>query len=374
MRLESSGRFIICGVALASCQWLSSVDEYQVDNTTTPSMGAGGNQIADASAGFEANVAGTPSSGADSGANATANTETDASTIRAKDGGAGSPSDAGNGPRAACETAKRCIPLAPDDWEGPAARFTAAGVADPPSCPESLGRTLVAGHLDLASPAAECTCACGAPIGASCSRTSAADFSESSCITALGGGAVNTTCSSLGGQAPGYILSVPSVDSGICQALPGESLPDAERSNARSLCVSAAATTACTDQPGACLSETTDGVYCISRPGANSCPERSVYTERELVFTGITDSRGCSQCSCGNAEGTCQGTVTLFSAGDCAGAPTVRAANDQCVAETSFDTGFLTVNTVSATCAPTTSNPLGTVLATNVVTLCCAAL
>src|SRR5262249_39641412 len=53
---------------------------------------------------------------------------------------------------------------------------------------------------------------------------------------------------------------------------------------------------------------------CVSKPGDVACPTGSVYSDRQVFYTDLNDSRGCSDCTCGAASGgSCQITIHLFS-------------------------------------------------------------
>lgn len=234
-----------------------------------------------------------------------------------------------------------------------------------------MSQEVLQGYLNLAADPAECGCSCD-PVNADCTRTGAADYSDTGCVNALGGGNMLTTCSSLGGGAPAFIISEPPVNTGTCTPNVSENLPVPALTNARTLCTPAMPPPMCTGEPGVCLPETMEGAYCISRMGDEQCPADTAYVQRELVFTAVDDTRGCSQCSCGTITGTCTGVASLFNTVDCQGSPTDFPADGSCVAQTSFDNGFLTVTAVNASCPSSGGNPLGDVDPDGVVTICCA--
>lgn len=277
-----------------------------------------------------------------------------------------------SGSSGACAGDGRCVEPAPEGWDGPSARLSEFGATTPP-CGDPLGQPVAAGHVDLGPSPAECECSCQDPIGASCSATGVTDYEEASCDTALGGGTMTTTCSSLGGGAPGFIIDVPQVDSGTCQPEIAESLPEPDRTNARTLCGPTDPAQSCVGDEGLCLPDSGDGTYCVSTTGDQPCPAGSAYSQRELIYTSVDDTRGCGQCSCEDATGTCTGTGRLYNSGDCSGGGTDFPANGVCQPTTSFDAGFLIVDEVDAVCAASGGEPLGTVVAADFITICCAA-
>jgi hypothetical protein len=109
---------------------------------------------------------------------------------------------------------------------------------------------------------------------------------------------------------------------------------------------------------------------CVYRPGDGPCPSVG-YTKKAVVYDGATDTRACSQCSCGNATSTCKGKVEfssqcnggvyLSSVLGC-GAPAVNLAPGQYGTYTPAPSG---------SCPPSSPTLSGGVTGTGQATVCC---
>jgi hypothetical protein len=55
---------------------------------------------------------------------------------------------------------------------------------------------------------------------------------------------------------------------------------------------------------------------CIHKHGDSLCPAGE-YSEKTLVHADVTDTRACSDCSCGSATVTCKGTLQLNTTATC---------------------------------------------------------
>jgi hypothetical protein len=79
---------------------------------------------------------------------------------------------------------------------------------------------------------------------------------------------------------------------------------------------------ACDDQGRQCASRAPAGFedwLCIFSEGDLECPAGD-YSEKSLLYSGVADSRGCSQCVCDAAPAaSCTGNWELFDSDDCTG-------------------------------------------------------
>jgi hypothetical protein len=55
---------------------------------------------------------------------------------------------------------------------------------------------------------------------------------------------------------------------------------------------------------------------CIHRNGVRDCPE-GVFSEQSLYYPQIGDTRKCTDCTCGDPEGLCDGVVRTFQGSNC---------------------------------------------------------
>jgi hypothetical protein len=121
---------------------------------------------------------------------------------------------------------------------------------------------------------------------------------------------------------------------------------------------------------------------CLYRDGdvpELACPDP--YTDqRFVVYLGATDTRGCSPCECGDPEGVeCIAEIAVFTDGAC-GVPFLPFPVPTTKPESCFDLpegtalgskeGSFLVHTPGK-CAPSESQPIGEVMGTAPMTLCC---
>jgi hypothetical protein len=118
---------------------------------------------------------------------------------------------------------------------------------------------------------------------------------------------------------------------------------------------------------------------CIYQAGDQSCPSTS-YTNKQLVYGGISDTRTCTDCSCGSPDGACKGgdalvngsnppcgiggsTIALHS-GSCAGvAVSLLSLSGEVTTAPKLDD--------AGSCAPDGGAPTGSATPTTPITVCC---
>jgi hypothetical protein len=91
------------------------------------------------------------------------------------------------------------------------------------------------------------------------------------------------------------------------------------------------------------------------------------------TFTGtVTDTRDCTQCTCGAPTVQCSATTTIYTDGACSSATTLTVPDDgSCVAGAAGGS-IMTSTSSSASCAPGGGTPLGTVTeGPTSTTVCC---
>lgn len=100
------------------------------------------------------------------------------------------------------------------------------------------------------------------------------------------------------------------------------------------------------------------------------------YPLKELLYSGSTDTRDCSTCTCGAPSGaSCTGGQgTIYDANGCSGATQAFAIDGTCKTTggtTTLAAKQTTAPTVSGTCAKNGGTPTGQATPTGPTTLCC---
>jgi hypothetical protein len=133
---------------------------------------------------------------------------------------------------------------------------------------------------------------------------------------------------------------------------------------------------------GACVPAVQSGfALCIQHTGAMACP--AGFTTAHNVGSGVTDARGCSQCTCTGPTAQCTNSLlTLFEDAQCgsdAGTATIQV-NGQCDnlnvssnagANPTFHAYEYSATVTGESCGAGTSTPNGSVTVTGTATICC---
>jgi hypothetical protein len=145
-------------------------------------------------------------------------------------------------------------------------------------------------------------------------------------------------------------------------------------------CGGATPGTGCANASDTCL-PTLPGAFetgvCVMQAGAaTSCP--ALFPNLHTFYSGTTEGRGCTACSCGSASGeSCAVTFTLYSNSvSCAGALAGTVVSGQCIALTG-SVGIVSIE-AAVTAAPTggmctaiDGQPTGTATPSGATTFCC---
>ncbi|MBX3190705.1 MAG: hypothetical protein KF819_27140 [Labilithrix sp.] len=107
------------------------------------------------------------------------------------------------------------------------------------------------------------------------------------------------------------------------------------------------------------------GKTCIYQAGDVDCPA-SDYTSKRLLFTGVSDTRGCSDCTA-TFESTCRATLTRWVSTDCS---TNRSGDTGCIPGGAY-VKLVNVNPIEARCSASGGEPTGQATQSDAVTLCC---
>jgi hypothetical protein len=325
----------------------------------------------------------------------------DANTVDASDAGSDSPADAydargvrdatdaGNADEAPAHCGGRltCVPaIPPGGWTGPFELY--AGTSDPPVCDADFSGLMLDGNDGLTAPPATCKCGCGPAQGVQCSAPALTfyDLGATSCpltmcaTAKLNPGACTTVnvCAALPGKAMILPPSIPSL--GSCPPLATTSVaPLAWATQARGCRASVAPAPADCAAGSVCVSPPTGRFrngLCIEQNRDVPCPTAD-YTNRYVYYGAVNDTRGCSDCSCGDGGGvtggTCKETIDQYPStdGGCTGLSITYGPSSSCQAIQQPADLRLTLTASGGACAPSTTMPVGSAVATGPMTFCC---
>jgi hypothetical protein len=276
-----------------------------------------------------------------------------------------------------------CVGDTPLNWSGPIALYE--GTAAAPACPGAFPTKLNDLHSDLSPGTASCDCTCSPASGITGCTGEAKiyDFPEGAtgCFVAPGPGTPLVFSGAPGQCLPTNILNGGNYDmeppspssSGSCAANSNHTLPTPQWATAARTCSGGSATGADCGSGKQCIPRAQDPYkLCVYQPGDVACPS-ALYSEKHLAYEGFADTRACSTCSCGAAQSTCGGTVTLFSTATC-GTSAAGSIGAGCKSLSAFANpplGRYTANP-SGTCAPSSSTLSGEVTTNGATTFCCA--
>jgi hypothetical protein len=275
----------------------------------------------------------------------------------------------------------QCIPAVPVGWAGPTDLYL--GAAPAPACPGASTDSFD-GMEGLQAAAAACDCECGPPevtCGSASVTTSTVKGCGTQCATAT---PALDTCFA----APADCLTLPtmtgtfqtltvSVTSATCspQSTVGIT-PPTWKTYARA-CASPLGSA-----QGDCLagqvcartpSDPFQPVACIVQAGAKACPVDG-YTQLHTEYTGVTDTRACTECTCGaSGKAQCTGTLYAYAAttnGTCGGMADIY---DPAVCVPTNLRSDMKVEAVGsgAACVPSAVTPSGTSTPSGTTTICC---
>lgn len=301
-------------------------------------------------------------------------------------------------PTGALPCAESCVREAPIGWNGPVVR----GVGED-ACSGDFPELEQAAFAGATGDPAECGCTCESPSGGSCANSTTVRAYDAS--TSSNGSGCNSLTETFPIEAESYIDSN---DSGVrfrvaaravnvaptCEPSASESVDPVEINGELEICSGASLEGECAASE-VCVPSIGGGFvagYCIWADGTQDCPASSGYTERQVVYTDVTDGRECSPCSCGAAANpTCGGSVSYVVTYNPVGAPFVTvdpeetlSANDSCstlrTPNDAVETGSVTYNfsdsieflePTASSCSPQGGSPQGAVNAVDAVTVCC---
>lgn len=288
-----------------------------------------------------------------------------------------------------CSPDFECVPPVPAGWQGHFHVSRTDHPTPPPACDGGSNPAVF-----FAGPAgpAECSaCSCGALQGATCSAPQLSCWAGS---TSCSGSATDWTPALADGQChkPGNLLgfsqtlscsiTAPSqvIDKGSC-APSGVDFPNKETwQNQVGACDlpeggGCGGAQACVPKAAGAPAE----ALCISKAGDVDCPA-GPYSQKAVTFTGGTDERSCSACTCGDGDSACNGgSYTVYDPDQCGNngnenPATISSASCQNVSSLlDFGTWSMkgTLPQPQGACPPDGGSPQGQVQVDGPVTFCC---
>jgi len=313
------------------------------------------------------------------GANAGSGSDEDGGVGRSVERCGNGKDDDGDG-RLDCDdsdcSSMRCSPAAPSGWQGPVVLGEGADAA----CSGSFDQVAFQGGTEASAAAVSCSkCSCS---GAACSEF--VDFVTSQ-ETQCGGPSCTTSFNQSCGEISPACLQILS-SAYLWTRLPSQSgckaneqkptLEAATWKTAVKACAPAAVYAGGCPSDQVCMpsasSADADKGLCIWREGDESCPDGK-YSARRLLYRELSDTRGCSACSC-KAPG-CDYRWRVFNADDqsCASPVLELKSEGQCV-QVNPSAGKLRVGAAlsgGGNCEPEGGEAHGEVTANKPVTVCC---
>lgn len=267
----------------------------------------------------------------------------------------------------------------PAGWVGPV--VIAEGASDEPTraCAGAFGAHAFARYADFRAPAAECGCSCGEALGTSCPDASLIQTSAH-CLVSEDTITLEQGCNDVPNVAgEDWRVSVPAPQGGACAAEATAVVPPVGLGRHIVACGPTHGATRGCGADETCVPASDDGApWCVWAEGEMACPDG--FPARQFAFGDVDDTRGCTQCSCGEPEGDCDmGAVFLTgldnACGVIQGSPFLALDAGECG---HFGGNLLSVDVSQApmpdvACEPSIVQPTGSVIATDTVTVCCSA-
>lgn len=257
----------------------------------------------------------------------------------------------------------------PDGWSGPVLveEGTVGSTSDCGTTEAFIANT------GLNASAAGCECECGDP-GVDCDGqlTTLNRASSGGCMDFTASEEmVNNGCTDTAYYDDSWMwFRVEDADTAgeSCDPSFSESVPPASWTNEVRGC-EAPQSSSCGDS-GTCLDFETSGLdVCIWRPGDEECPSQSF--TKTVAYQGFSDTRACTDCSCGNVVGECTGQITYNSNETCSlGAQGPVDELDCFFLETPARSASVSVSS-DYSCSPIGGAATGDAEPTQPVTYCC---
>lgn len=278
----------------------------------------------------------------------------------------------------ACTAGYTCAPKLPAaGWSGPAWLFDGA-TAQAPGCGGAFPQIGYEGHRDLSAVPALCgKCQCDPPSG-TCTVSQLISYSDGVCNQ--NGQSMQQPqpgqCGVLGigANAGSYQAAAPSFVPGPCAPQQGGiSKPAPTWGTTGVACVGPTSTGGC-GGGGVCAARPAapfGASLCIWTGGSVACP--ADYPVSHSFYDGATDNRDCTKCTCGDASGSCSAVTTIYGAKGNCNDTLGQVPNDGACHPVQGGERVRVEATTTGSCPPSTSQPVGSVVAgPGQTTVCCA--
>lgn len=340
--------------------------------TTASGTASGGGSTSDGEStsdgGGTASGSGGSTDGTDSGGTAGGSGSTEGS---ASDGTAttGATTGGTTGGEPTCDAPAACVNPAPADWTGPVRveDFDRSGAT--PACPDDFptSQDELSSGFDAGS--AICDCECSPPSTNLCVMP--IYYGTDSCPETSGSPDVQVTpneCAEVDEGTGYFAVGDPITSVGECTPSENHMIDTPAFEEGSRVCAGSFDAGGC-ENGELCVADVGDGILCIVREGEHACPE-GPYTEARTLHRDFSDTRSCSECSCGEGSSTCIGDMT-FRDGGCTATSLEVINGPGCTAEMTPTHAVFTWDTWTASCPEQGGVPSGTAEATDPVTICC---
>jgi hypothetical protein len=247
--------------------------------------------------------------------------------------------------------------------------------------------------------AATCSCSCDVTTPGSCQSgnfsTSGSVGSATSCSSppvsaSANGGACTAIAPSPPPPAGAKLQIAPAQYApGACTPSAMTNVPGIQYAGQGVLCADSVVSSAVCSNAGVCVpTAAASGFHlCIITSGTQTCPAGLGFTHSHAISTGVTDTRGCSTCTCDAGTASCTNAqLSLFTSPSCSGNGTEIPANSSCTSvpnpsgpppSDAGDGGFgyvafeYTAQVHGEGCPSAGGAPTGSVSLTSTHTVCC---
>jgi hypothetical protein len=275
-----------------------------------------------------------------------------------------------------CAGVVACSLALPNGFLGPFAYWTGATGSEP-GCPAAYPTLELTGTTGLSCTAATCPCSCNAPTGVACSSPAVFWNNTVTCPNGNGPTQASGGCLAPNVSNPNHATvfgggSLPS--GGSCTAKPGTKVTTPPTwATTGVLCGAPLVTGGCAAGASCAPPLPPSFAMCVYAAGDVACPA-SDYVNKQVLYGGVDDTRGCSTCTCGAATGgSCKQTFDVWGNTTCSGAPAATFSGSCAPVANVTRFGFTPAYQGGATCPPMVSTTGGCApKAATAVTVCCA--
>lgn len=270
-----------------------------------------------------------------------------------------------------CTTGYTCVPPLPNGW--------AWAIYDQDTRPACAAGYSTSKDVEegINAGAATCGCSCGttnptcntgnvtihAGTGGGCSGvTNQTDPASAGCHALGTSFATNNQSIAVSGPAP---------SGGGCTPNATTSVPAVGYQHQGRTCAYAGAAGGGCTMSDVCMPKAAPFTACVSMAGMNACP--SGFSVQHLTGSMLTDTRGCTSCTCSFNAGTCQGTATFYTNGGCSNNAQNVTADGAChgVANRTWVSYVYAPANAGVSCGPSSVSATGMAVFSDLTTVCC---